>query len=336
MKDLTGCRRKRGGIYTTQINIVQSLNKTLDMLMADDERVVLLGEDIGRDGGVFRVTDNLLNKYGEERVIDTPLSELGIVGMATGMGMHGLKPIAEIQFQDFIFPAFDQIVNNMSKIRYRTGGRFSVPVIIRTPYGGGVKGGLYHSQSGESYFAHTAGLTVVTPSNPYDARGLLVSAYKKNDPVIFMEPKRLYRAVKSEVPDSLFEVEIGKAAKLKEGDDVSIITYGSTVPTVLNAVEKNGVNADVLDLRTLLPLDVSAIVQTAKKTGRVVIVHEAPKTLGIGAEISALIAERAIDSLLSPIFRVTGYDIPFPYSHEELYLPDERRIMRAVKKALSY
>ncbi len=319
-----------------QINIVQSLNKSIDLLMGDDERIVVLGEDVGRDGGVFRVTDNLMNKYGEERVIDTPLNELAIIGMATGMAMYGLKPIAEIQFQDYIFPAFDQITNNVAKIRYRTGGRFNVPLIIRTPYGGGVRGGLYHSQSGESYFAHTAGLTVVTPSNPYDARGLLVSAHKSNDPVIFLEPKRLYRAIKAEVPDELFEVEIGKAARLKEGDDISIITYGSMVPTVMNTVEKNQLNADVLDLRTLLPLDVSSIIQTAKKTGRVVIVHEAPRTLGLGAEISALVAERAIDSLFAPIVRVTGYDIPFPYSHEEFYIPDERRIMSAVNKVLAY
>lgn len=319
-----------------QINMVQSLNRSLDQLMAQDERIVLLGEDIGKNGGVFRVTDNLLNKYGDERVLDMPLSELGIVGMAIGMGMHGLKPIPEIQFQDFIYPAFDQIVNNMAKIRYRTGGRFAVPVIIRTPYGGGVKGGLYHSQSGETYFAHTSGLTVVTPSNPYDAKGLLVSAYKKNDPIIFLEPKRLYRSTKSEVPDELFEVEIGKAAKLREGNDVSVITYGSTVPMVLSTIENNGIDADVLDLRTLLPMDVSAIIETAKKTGRVVIVHEAPRTLGIGSEVSALIAERAIDSLLSPIFRVTGYDIPFPYSHEDLYLPNEKRLMSAIRKALAY
>ncbi len=319
-----------------QINMVQSLNKSLDQLMANDERIVVMGEDVGRDGGVFRVTDNLLNKYGEERVIDTPLNELAIIGMAAGMAMYGLKPISEIQFQDYIFPAFDQIINNIAKVRYRTGGRFSVPLIIRTPYGGGVRGGLYHSQSGEAYFAHTAGLIVVTPSNPYDARGLLVSAYKSNDPVIFLEPKKLYRAIKSEVPDGLFEVEIGKAARLKEGDDLSIITYGSMVPTVMTTVEKNHLNADVLDLRTLLPMDVSSIIQTAKKTGRVIIVHEAPRTLGLGAEISALIAERAVDSLLAPIARVAGYDIPFPYSHEEFYIPDERRIMRAVNKALAY
>jgi pyruvate/2-oxoglutarate/acetoin dehydrogenase E1 component len=304
--------------------------------MAADERVIIMGEDVGRDGGVFRVTDNLLNKYGTERVIDTPLNELAIIGMASGMAMYGLKPIAEIQFQDYIFPAFDQIVNNIAKVRYRTGGRFEVPLIIRTPYGGGVRGGLYHSQSGEAYFAHTAGLIVVTPSNPYDASGLLVSAYKSKDPVIFLEPKRLYRAAKSEVPDEQFEVEIGKAAKLREGDDVSIITYGSMVPVVMSTVEKNQVNADVIDLRTILPMDITAVLQTAKKTGRVVIVHEAPRTLGVGAEISALIAERAIDSLFAPIVRVTGYDIPFPYSHEEFYIPDEKRIMNAINKVLTY
>ncbi len=320
----------------SQINMVQSLNRSLDRLMAADERVIIMGEDVGRDGGVFRVTDNLLNKYGTERVIDTPLNELAIIGMASGMAMYGLKPIAEIQFQDYIFPAFDQIINNVAKVRYRTGGRFEVPLIIRTPYGGGVRGGLYHSQSGEAYFAHTAGLIVVTPSNPYDASGLLVSAYKSKDPVIFLEPKRLYRAAKSEVPDEQFEVEIGKAAKLREGDDVSIITYGSMVPVVMSAVEKNQVNADVIDLRTILPMDITAVLQTAKKTGRVVIVHEAPRTLGVGAEISALIAERAIDSLFAPIVRVTGYDIPFPYSHEEFYIPDEKRIMNAINKVLTY
>lgn len=319
-----------------QINMVQSLNKSIDLLMANDERVVVMGEDVGKDGGVFRVTDNLLSKYGEERVIDTPLNELGIVGMATGMAMYGMKPIAEVQFQDYIFPAFDQIVNNAAKIRYRTGGRFNVPLIIRTPYGGGVKGGLYHSQSGESYFVHTAGLIVVTPSNPYDAKGLLVAAYRKNDPVIFLEPKRLYRASRAEVPDELFEVEIGKASRMREGDDVSIITYGSMVPVVMSTVEKNEINAEVLDLRTLLPMDVEAIIGTARKTGRVVIVHEAPRTLGVGAEISALLAEKAIDSLLAPVLRVTGYDIPFPYTHEELYIPNEKRIMNAIHRVLAY
>jgi pyruvate dehydrogenase E1 component beta subunit len=319
-----------------QINMVQSLNSTIDKLMSADERVIVLGEDVGRDGGVFRVTENLLNKYGEERVIDTPLSELGIVGVATGMAMHGLKPLAEIQFQDFIYPAFDQIVNNLAKIRYRTGGRFSAPVIIRAPYGGGVKGGLYHSQSGESYFVHTAGLTVVTPSNPYDARGLLVSAYKMNDPVMFLEPKRIYRSVKSEVPEDLFEIEIGKANVIKEGNSVTVITYGSSVQTVMDTVEKESVDAEVIDLRSLSPVDIDTILKSVKKTGRVVIVHEAPRTLGMGAEISALIAERAIDYLFAPILRVTGFDTPFPYVNEEYYLPNAARIMAAIKKVLGY
>ncbi|MEM0128181.1 MAG: alpha-ketoacid dehydrogenase subunit beta [Thermoplasmatales archaeon] len=320
----------------SEMNMVQALNSALDFLMERDERVVILGEDIGRDGGVFRVTDNLLRKYGEERVIDTPLNELGIIGMGLGMSLHGLKPIAEIQFQDFIFTAFDQITNNMAKIRYRTGGRFSAPLIIRTPYGGGIKGGLYHSQSGESYFVHTPGLTVISPSNPYDAKGLLMAAYKSNDPVMFLEPKRLYRSVKGEVPEGMYEVEIGKASLAREGDDVSLITYGSSVSTVLNTIDRNSVSADVLDLRTLLPMDVDSIVKTAKKTGRVVIVHEAPRTLGLGAEIAALIAERAIDSLLSPILRVTGFDTPFPYSHEDIYLPNEKRIMSAIHRVISY
>ncbi|MEM0129979.1 MAG: alpha-ketoacid dehydrogenase subunit beta [Thermoplasmatales archaeon] len=320
----------------SEINMVQALNSTLDALMEKDDRVVLLGEDIGRDGGVFRVTDNLLKKYGGERVIDTPLNELGIIGMSIGMSLHGLKPIAEIQFQDFIFTAFDQIVNNMAKIRYRTGGRFSVPMIVRAPYGGGIKGGLYHSQSGESYFVHTPGLTVVSPSNPYDAKGLLISAYKLSDPVIFLEPKRLYRWAKSEVPDGMYEVEIGRASLLREGDDISIITYGSSVPAVLSAVDRNSVNADVIDLRTLLPLDIDSILRTVRKTGRAVIVHEAPRTLGLGAEIAALIAERAVDSLLSPIARVTGFDTPFPYSNEDVYLPNEKRIMNAINKIMSY
>lgn len=316
--------------------IVQAINETLDILMEQDDNVILLGEDIGRDGGVFRVTDGLQAKFGESRVLDTPLNELGIVGMGIGMAMYGLRPIAEIQFQDFIFPAFDQIVNQMAKIRYRTGNQFHVPMIIRTPYGGGVKGGLYHSQSGESYFVHTAGLRVVTPSNPTDAKGLLVSSYKSGDPVIFLEPKRLYRSIKEEIPEGLYETELGRAKLVKEGDKLTIVTYGSMVPTVVNVAVKNNVNADIIDLRTLLPLDVDTIIGSVKKTGRVVIVHEAPRTLGIGAEISAMISERAIEYLLAPILRVTGPDIPFPYANEELYIPDEKRIMRAIERVVNF
>ncbi len=316
--------------------MVQSMNEALYSMMAEDDDIILLGEDIGRDGGVFRVTDGLQAKYGENRVIDTPLNELGIVGMAIGMAMYGLKPIAEIQFQDFIFPAFDQIVNQMAKIRYRTGNQFQVPMVIRTPYGGGVKGGLYHSQSGESYFVHTAGLRVVTPSNPYDAKGLLVSSVRSGDPVIFLEPKRLYRSIKMEVPDSLYQIELGKARLLKEGRSISVITYGSMVPIVENVISKNNIDADILDLRTLLPMDLDAILKSVKKTGRVIIVHEAPRTLGLGAEISALISERAIEYLLSPIMRVTGPDIPFPYVNEEIYIPDEKRILAAINSVINY
>ena len=316
--------------------MVQALNSALDHLLGTDKSVVLLGEDIGKDGGVFRVTDGLQSKYGEDRVLDTPLVELGIVGMSIGMALTGLKPIAEIQFQDFIYTAMDQIINQMAKIRYRSGGDYTVPMVLRTPYGGGVKGGLYHSQSGETYFAHTAGLTVVTPSNPYDAKGLLISAMEYDDPVIFLEPKRLYRSIKGSVPDKEYKVPIGEANLLKEGNSVSIITYGSMVPTVLNTVEKNKVDADVIDLRTLLPLDIDAIIKSVKKTGRVTIVHEAPRTLGMGAEISALISERAIDSLQGPILRVTGPDSPFPYRWEEYYIPNEKRIMNAINRLQTF
>ena len=318
------------------MNMVQALNSTLDHIMSGDPSVILLGEDIGKDGGVFRVTEGLQAKYGEERVIDTPLVELGIVGMSVGMSLMGVKAIPEIQFQDFIYTAFDQIINQMAKMRYRSGGGFTLPMVLRTPYGGGIRGGLYHSQSGEAYFAHTAGLVVVTPSNPYDAKGLLLSSVESPDPVIFLEPKRLYRAAKIDVPDEEYRVKIGEAAKPMEGDDLTIITYGAMVPTVLSTVKKNNLNADVLDLRTLLPMDVNAIISSAKKTGRVVIVHEAPRTLGMGAEISALISERAIEYLYAPILRVTGPDIPFPYRLEDYYMPNEARIMKAANRVMEF
>ncbi len=316
--------------------MVQAINQTLDMKMSADDSIVLLGEDIGVDGGVFRVTEGLQNKYGAERVMDTPLVELGIVGTAIGMAINGLRPVPEIQFQDFIYTAFDQIINQMAKMRYRTGGRLTLPMVLRTPYGGGVRGGLYHSQSGESYFVHTTGLTVVTPSNPYDAKGLLSSAMAMNDPVIFLEPKRLYRAAKVEVPEEDYNEEIGKAKLVHEGDRMTIITYGSMVPTVLSTVQKNNLDADVLDLRTLLPIDVDSIVASVKKTGRVMIVHEAPRTLGMGAEISALISERMIEYLYAPIIRVTGPDTPIPYRLEEYYLPNEKRIAKAAEKILNF
>ncbi len=318
------------------MNIVQSINSTLDYMMTRDTSIILLGEDIGIDGGVFRVTEGLQKKYGKERVIDMPLVELGIVGMAIGMSLTGLRAVPEIQFQDFIYTAFDQIVNQAAKMRYRSGGEYNVPMVLRTPYGGGIRGGLYHSQSGEAYFAHTAGLTVVTPSNPYDAKGLLIKSLRLNDPVIFLEPKKLYRSQKQEVPEEEYEIPIGKASLVHEGNDFTFITYGSMVPTVMNTVSKNNLDADVIDLRTLVPYDGETILNSVKKTGRVIIVHEAPRTLGMGSEISAFIAERAIDYLLGPILRVTGPDTPFPYRLEEHYLPNEMRILKAVHKMQQY
>lgn len=318
------------------MNMVQALNSTMEQRMSGDDSIIILGEDIGKDGGVFRVTDGLLDKFGEERVVDTPINELGIIGMGIGMASYGLKPIAEIQFQDFIYTAMDQVINQLAKMRYRTAGLITAPLVVRTPIGGGIKGGLYHSQSGETYFAHTAGLVVVQPSNAYDAKGLLSSAIDSPDPVIFMEPKRLYRAGKMEVPEEAFTVPIGKANLVNEGDELTIITYGSMVPTVMKTVANNGLNADVIDLRTLVPLDIGAITQSVKKTGRVMIVHEAPRTLGMGAEISALITERMIEYLYAPILRVTGPDTPFPYRLEEYYLPNEKRILAAAKKVLEY
>ncbi len=321
------------------LNMAQALNLALREEMARDERVVVLGEDVGKRGGVFLITEGLYELFGPERVIDTPLSEAAIIGVAAGMAMNGLRPVAEIQFADFIFGGFDQIVSNVAKIRYRTGGQFSVPLVVRAPVGGGVKGGMFHSQSPEAYFVHTPGLKVVTPSTPYDAKGLLISAIRDEDPVIFFEPKRIYRTFREEVPEGDYTVPLGVARVAREGADVSLITYAATVHDCLSAAEKaksEGIDCEVIDLRTLLPFDREAIDRTVKKTGRVVIVHEAPKTGGFGAEIAAYIAERLLFSLEAPVLRVTGYDTPFPFAHENLYMPNEKRILNAVRKSASF
>ncbi|KJE49081.1 2-oxoisovalerate dehydrogenase [Acidiplasma aeolicum] len=318
------------------MTMVKALNSALDNAMERDDSIILMGEDVGVDGGVFRVTDGLLAKYGKERVLDTPLAELGIVGFGIGMSMAGLKAIPEIQFQDFIYTAMDQIINQMAKLRYRTNGDYTLPMVLRTPYAGGVHGGPYHSQAGEAYFAHTQGLTVVTPSNPYDAKGLLLSSIELNDPVIFLEPKRLYYATKGDVPDDYYTVDLRKANILKEGDDLTIITYGPTVPLVMDTVNKNNVNADVIDLRTINPFDVDAILNSVKKTSRAVIVTESPRLFGVSAEISATIAERAIDYLAAPILRVSSLDIPVPFALEDYYVPNEQKIMKAINKVLQY
>ncbi len=321
------------------INLVQAVNQALREEMRRDERIVILGEDVGKDGGVFRATEGLYEEFGENRVIDTPLSESGIIGTAIGMAIYGLNPVPEIQFLDFIYPAFDQIVTNLAKLRYRSGGQYSCHLVVRAPYGGGIKGGHYHSQSSEAYFCHTAGLKVVIPATPYDTKGLLLSSIRDKDPVIFLEPKKIYRSVKEEVPEGEFTVPIGKAKLAREGSDVSIIAYGAMLHVALEAAEtarKNGVDVEVLDLRTLIPLDIDAVLATVKKTGRVIIVHEAPKTGGFGAEIAALISEKAIEYLKGPIIRVAGYDTPFPYTLEEFYMPSVPRIMKAIDKLMQY
>jgi 2-oxoisovalerate dehydrogenase E1 component beta subunit len=319
--------------------LVQAVHDALAEGMRRDPDVVLLGEDIGVAGGVFRATEGLLAEFGEGRVLDTPLAENGIIGTAIGMALYGLRPVAEIQFSDFIFPGFDQIVSEAAKMRYRSNGQYTAPIVVRAPVGGGIKGGLYHSQSPEAYFAHTAGLTVVTPSTPSDAKGLLMSALTYPDPVVFLEPKRLYRTSKEDVPDGVHEVPIGRARVAREGADVSVITYGAMTPTCLEAADAlaaaGGAAVEVIDLRTLVPLDVDAILGSVRKTGRCVVAHEAPRTCGYGAELVALVAERALMSLSAPIARVAGFDTPFPYTLEHVYLPDARRVTNAIEHVLN-
>jgi 2-oxoisovalerate dehydrogenase E1 component beta subunit len=299
----------------------------------------VLGEDVGQAGGVFRVTEGLQAEFGPERVTDTPLAENGIVGGAIGMALYGLRPVAEIQFVDFIYPAFDQIVSELAKMRWRSAGQYTCPVIIRAPYGGGIKGGLYHSQSPEAYFCHTAGLKVVIPSTPGDAKGLLLSALDGEDPVIFLEPKRLYRTVREEVPEGRHSVPLSSARIAREGKHCTVLAYGAMVPVSVEAANQaaeHGWSIEVIDLRTLVPLDIETMLASVRKTGRAVIVHEAPRTCGFGAELAALLAERALTSLQAPIPRVTGYDTPFPYTLEHTYLPDPPRVVRAIEHVMAY
>jgi 2-oxoisovalerate dehydrogenase E1 component beta subunit len=321
------------------MNIIQAVNDALKLEMRRNEKVVILGEDVGKFGGVFRATQGLYEEFGEARVIDTPLAESGIIGTAIGMALYGLKPVPEIQFSDFIFPAFDQIVSELAKYRYRSGGQYSAPVCIRTPVGGGIKGGHYHSQSPESLFIHTAGLTVVCPSNPYDAKGLLASSIRSEDPILFFEPKRVYRASRGEVPEGEYTIPIGQAKVLREGRQVTIIAWGAMVHEAMDAVTeaaKQGYDPELIDLRTLWPVDIDAITESVRKTGRVIIVHEAPRTCGFGAELVALITERCFTLLEAPPLRVTGYDTPFPYTLEAEYLPRAPRIYAAIKSTVGY
>ena len=303
--------------------MVQALNDALRTEMRNDNRVVVLGEDVGKVGGVFRVTAGLQDEFGEERVIDTPLAEGGIIGTAIGMALYGLRPVPEIQFADFIYPAFDQIVSEAAKFRYRSGGEYPCPMVIRTPVGGGIRGGHYHSQSPESLFIHTAGLKVVCPSNPYDAKGLLLSSIRDGDPILFFE----------------YLVPIGKAKVVRPGQHVTVIAWGAMLYEALAAaqdVAKQGIEAEVIDLRTLWPLDIDTIVESVERTGRLVVVHEAPKTCGFGAELVSLVCERAFLHLEAPPVRVTGWDTPFPYTLENEYLPLAHRIAPALVETAKY
>ncbi len=322
-----------------EITIVQAVNDALKEEMTRDDDVVVLGEDVGVNGGVFRCTADLHEMFGDDRVIDTPLSESGIIGAAIGMSLYGLKAVPEIQFSDFIWPAFDQITSELAKFRYRSGGQFTCPVVIRTPYGGGIRGGHYHSQSPEVYFTHTSGLVVVVPSDAYDAKGLLKAAIRSPDPVLFLEPKKIYRAPKMEVPDDDYVVEIGKAAVRREGTDFTITAYGAMVEVAMAACEKaaeKGWNGEVLDLRTLVPLDEESLIASVTKTGRLVTLQEAPKFCGFSSELSAIVAEKAIDVMEAPIKRVAGFDTPFPYTLEHVYMPHADRVLNAITEVMTY
>jgi len=321
-------------------NMVQALNHALDLTMKQDENVVLLGEDVGVDGGVFRVSDGLIQKYGQARVIDTPLAESGIVGAAIGMAVYGLRPVAEIQFMGFVYPAFNQIVSHLSRMRNRSRGRFQLPVVLRMPYGAGVRALELHSESTEALFCHIPGLKVVVPSNPYDAKGLLIAAIRTDDPVIFLEPKRLYRAGRQEIPEEDYAIPLGSAKIVREGERLTIICWGAMVAQVQKAaerVEDDGIFPEIIDMRTVSPLDHETIIQSVKNTGRAIVVHEAPKTCGLGAEIAALINERALLSLEAPVLRITGQDIIVPLpKREDYYYPTPERIVRGIKKTMEF
>lgn len=320
------------------MNMIQALNQALHLEFARDPRVLIFGEDCGAFGGVFRVTQGLQEQFGEERCFDSPLSERAIVGFGIGLAQKGLKPICEIQFADYIFPAYDQIVNELAKMRYRTGNQYSAPVVIRAPYGGGIHGGEYHSQSPEAQFLHTPGLTVVVASDPYDAKGLLLAAIRSNDPVIFFEPKRIYRSLKAEVPLEDYTLPLGQAQVARIGEAITLIGWGAQHHQNLEAAEalknEHGVSVEVLNLRTLNPLDRNAIINSVQKTGRCLIAHEAPKTQGFGAELAAQIMEHCFLYLEAPVRRCCGLDTPFPHTLEKEYLPDAYRVKKALLDTL--
>lgn len=333
------------------MNMIQALNSAMSVMMARDDSVVVFGEDVGYFGGVFRATEGLQQRYGEGRCFDAPIAEGGIVGAAVGMAAYGLRPVVEIQFVDYIYPAFDQLVSEAARVRYRSAGSFTAPITVRAPYGGGIFGGPTHSQSPESLFTHIAGLKVVIPSTPYDAKGLLISSIEDDDPVVFLEPKRLYNgpfagptegSVKawavhpaSEVPELHYNVPLGRAAIVREGDALTVLAYGTMVHVALAATEASAVDAEVIDLRTLIPLDIETIVKSIGKTGRCVIVHEAPYTSGYGAELAALVHEHCFYDLEAPIERVTGWDTPYPHAFEWHYFPGPARLAESMRRVVA-
>ena len=334
----------------SKMNMIEAINSAMDVTMGRDPDVVVFGEDAGYFGGVFRATAGLQAKYGKTRTFDTPITECGIIAVAVGMAAYGMRPVPEIQFADYIYPGLDQLVSEAARIRYRSAAQWTMPITVRSPFGGGIFGGQTHSQSPESIFTHICGVKTVIPSTPYDAKGLLIAAIEDNDPVIFFEPKRIYngpfdghydRPVKpwathpaSEVPEGYYTIPLGKAAVVRAGQDLTVLTYGTMVHVALAAVEELGVDADVIDLRTLLPLDIDAIEASVKKTGRCLVIHEATRTSGFGAELAALVQERCFYHLEAPVERVTGFDTPYPHSLEWAYFPGPIRIGMAIEKVM--
>jgi pyruvate dehydrogenase E1 component beta subunit len=320
------------------LNVVQALNQAMHQEMGRDPSVVVLGEDIGIDGGVFRLTEGLLEKFGSERVIDTPLAESTIVGASIGMAVAGLRPIAEVQFMGFIYLAMNQLIAHAARLRNRSRGRFTVPIVIRTPYGAGVRALEHHSESTEALFCQIPGLKVVVPSTPYDAKGLLLASIRDDDPVIFLEPTKLYRSGRQEVPEDAYEIPLGKAKIVREGEGVTIVAWGGMIPVAQQAAElagKDGIFPEVIDLRTLSPLDRETVLESVRRNGRLLIVHEAPKTCGLGAEIAAFVAERAMFQLEAPVLRITGQDITVPLAKgEDYYYPSPERVARGIKKLM--
>lgn len=332
------------------MSMIQALNSALDVMLEKNPQVLVFGEDVGYFGGVFRVTDKLQQKHGLKRCFDAPISEGGIIATAIGMGAYGLRPVAEIQFADYIFPAYDQLVSEAARLRYRSGGEFQAPITVRSPYGGGIFGGQTHSQSPEAIFAHITGLKTVIPSNPHDAKGLLIASIECNDPVIFLEPKRLYngpfdghhdRQVKSwtghpaaEVPEGHYTVPLGKAATMREGEAVTVLAYGTMVHVAMAGIEESGIDAELIDLRSIVPLDIDAIMASVKKTGRCLILHEASRFGGFGGELAALVQERCFYVLEAPIERVTGWDTPYPHAFEWDYFPGPARLVAGLQRVM--